>query len=89
MLTISLLFFLSSLAFVFYGVDKLKATRGTSRIPEALLIVLAAIGGGCGALLGMLLFWHKVRKPLFLILVPVLFVAQWVGAWFVLSYVGI
>ena len=82
MLTISLLFFLSILAFVFYGVDKLKATRGTSRIPEALLIVLAAIGG-------MLLFWHKVRKPLFLILVPVLFVAQWVGAWFVLSYVGI
>lgn len=89
MLTISLLFFLSILAFVFYGVDKMKAERGTSRIPEAVLIVLAAIGGAFGALMGMLLFWHKVRKPLFLILVPILFVAQWVGAWFVLSYVGI
>ena len=86
MLTISLLFFLSILAFVSYGVDKLKAERGTSRIPEAVLIVLAAIGGAFGALMGMLLFWHKVRKPLFLILVPILFVAQWVGAWFVLSY---
>ena len=86
MLTISLLFFLSILAFVFYDVDKLKDKSGTSRIPEAVLIVLAAIGGAFGALMGMLLFWHKVRKPLFLILVPILFVAQWVGAWFVLSY---
>ena len=86
MLTISLLFFLSILAFVFYGVDKLKAERGTSRIPEAVLIVLAAIGGAFGALMGMLRFWHKVRKPVFLITVPLLFILQWVGAYFLLCY---
>ena len=34
----------------------------------------------------MLFCWHKVRKPVFLITVPLLFILQWVGAYFLLCY---
>ena len=37
---------------------KLKRTR----IPELSLLASAFLGGGTGALLGMLLFRHKIRK---------------------------
>ena len=66
------------IAFITYGVDKKKAERHRFRIPEATLILLAAVGGGLGALLGMLFFHHKTRKPKFCILVP-LFLAVWVA----------
>ena len=48
------------------------------RIPEATLIGIAAIGGGLGAYIGMQIFRHKTRKPLFTILVPLLMIL-WLG----------
>lgn len=60
-------------AFVFYGVDKGLAKANTARIPEAVLHLLALIGGAVGALLGMMAFRHKSNfraHPLFL---PVIF----------------
>ena len=49
-----------------YGIDKVKAIRGTWRIREAILLGLAAAMGGVGAALGMVLFRHKIRKPRFI-----------------------
>ena len=57
-------------AFVLYGVDKAKAKRGAWRIPEATLLLIAALGGSAGALLGMELFRHKTKHWQFKILVP-------------------
>lgn len=65
------------IAFIVYGIDKRKAVKGKWRIPESVLIGLAIIGGGAGALLGMLIWHHKTRKWKFRILVP-LFLALWV-----------
>ncbi len=45
--------------FLVYGVDKLKAKQGSWRISEATLLILAAIGGSIGALLGMKVWHHK------------------------------
>lgn len=53
-----------------YGIDKLCARLGTRRISEQLLISFAFLMGGAGALLGMGLFRHKIRKPKFCIFVP-------------------
>lgn len=53
--------------------DKKLAITGRRRIRERTLIIIAALGGAAGSLLGMLLAWHKVRKPKFVILVPLLF----------------
>lgn len=56
-------------ALIVYGVDKLCALEGRGRIPEIVLIVLTALGGVLGTLLGMLFFRHKsnmTRKWYFL-----------------------
>ena len=60
------------LAFCAFGRDKRLARLGSRRIPEARLLLYAALGGAAGALLGMRRFRHKTRKPLFRVLVPLL-----------------
>ncbi len=57
-------------AFIFYGIDKKKAEAGKWRISEAILILLAVLGGAFGAALGMLVFHHKTKKNKFRITVP-------------------
>ena len=64
------LLLINAITFAVYGVDKAKAIRGAWRIPEKVLILLAAFGGGIGALLGMIVFRHKIRKPKFFFGVP-------------------
>lgn len=51
--------------FIIYGLDKLFAVRGMWRIPEAVLLILSLLCGGAGGGLAMLIFRHKIRKPLF------------------------
>lgn len=59
-------------AFALFGIDKRRAKKGKWRIPEATLLLSAVLGGGVGALAGMLLFRHKTRKPRFTVGVPVI-----------------
>ncbi len=59
-----------------YGVDKYLARVHRERIPEAALLGLAAVGGAVGALAGMLLFWHKIRKRKFTVGVPAILVLE-------------
>ena len=66
----------SLVTFIAYGVDKVKAKRGSERISERRLLALALVGGAAGALLGMLLFRHKTRHLKFIILVPLLLALQ-------------
>ena len=53
-------------AFLFFGYDKMLAWSGRRRIPEKVLLGFALVGGSPGILVGILLFWHKIRKNLFL-----------------------
>ncbi len=53
-----------------YGYDKICAMQGYWRVPEMTLLILAFIWGSVGALLGMLLFRHKVQKWQFRIALP-------------------
>jgi len=63
-------------AFALMGIDKRRARKGLWRIPEATLILSAVLGGGIGALAGMLLFHHKTRKPKFTVGIPVILAMQ-------------
>lgn len=67
------------IVFVMYGVDKLKAKHEKWRTPEKTLII-AAVFGVIGGLLGMLVFHHKTRKPKFSVGLPLIFVCEAVGA---------
>lgn len=62
---------LNLVTFFTYGWDKRKARQNQWRIPEHTLLVLAFVGGGVGALLGMRVFHHKTRKTKFRLGVPV------------------
>lgn len=59
------------IVFFVYGADKLKAVKKWWRIPESVLILLAFLLGGAGAMFGMVVFNHKTSKPKFRILVPI------------------
>lgn len=70
------IFVISIVTFFVYGADKNKARKGQWRIPENVLIALAAIGGSIGALIGMRYFHHKTKKPKFYVGVPAILVVQ-------------
>jgi uncharacterized membrane protein YsdA (DUF1294 family) len=53
------------LAFAGFGIDKMLAEAGRSRIAEEKLLSLAFIGGTAGAYAGRQLFRHKTRKQPF------------------------
>lgn len=70
------LLIINALACILMLADKIKAVRGRWRIPEAVLLGCAILGGSIGVLLGMYLFRHKTRKPKFFVGIPVILVLQ-------------
>lgn len=62
--------------FVICAIDKRRAGRGASRVPESTLLGLALVGGALGALLAMLSVRHKTQKWYFMYTVPVMLAVQ-------------
>ena len=71
------------LAFVCYGLDKLKAKRNARRISERWLLLLALIGGSVGAWLGMLVWRHKTKHTKFRWGVPIILLLQVALYWWI------
>ena len=76
------LLIINAAAFLAYGLDKLLAKlkarhEKVPRLPERNLLLLAIVGGGIGAWLGMELFRHKTQHRSFRICVP-LFTLIWI-----------
>ncbi|WP_435523940.1 DUF1294 domain-containing protein [Chryseobacterium indoltheticum] len=57
----------SLLTFLMFFVDKRKAIKHQRRISENTLLMLSFFGGSVGAVIGMLIFRHKISKKMFLI----------------------
>ncbi|MBQ1371297.1 MAG: DUF1294 domain-containing protein [Oscillospiraceae bacterium] len=64
------------LTFILFGLDKHRAKQHRWRISEASLLGLSLLGGSVGALLGMRLFHHKTRHPIFVWGIPLFFVGH-------------
>lgn len=75
------------LVLILYGADKERAKRDMWRIPERTLI-LCAVPGAFGALLGMILFRHKTRKAKFYLTVPLLAAVHLILIWLLISSLG-
>lgn len=63
---------INGLAFILFGVDKQRAVAHEWRIPESTLIGISVLGGCLGSWLGMRVFHHKTKKPLFRYGIPVI-----------------
>ena len=63
-------------AFFVYGIDKWKSQHDRWRVPESMLLGLAAIGGSVGAWLGMKVWHHKTQHKKFKYGVSAILVAQ-------------
>ena len=70
------LVFVNVIAFLVYGVDKLKARKGHWRISEATLLLLAVVGGSIGAWLGMKAWHHKTKHLKFMYGLPAILLLQ-------------
>jgi len=60
----------NAIVFALYGVDKWRAINGKWRIHENNMILWAFLMGAFGAAFAMVLFHHKIRRRVFLIMIP-------------------
>ena len=70
------LLIINALALLLMLTDKIRAKKNAWRIPEAILLTVAALGGSLGATIGMNLFRHKTRKLKFSLGLPLMLIAH-------------
>lgn len=78
------LLIVNALGFVLMLVDKFKAKKNLWRIPEATLMMVAAIGGSVGSLIGMYTVRHKTKHRKFAVGIPLILAVQVVLAVWIL-----
>ncbi len=76
LLLIIYVFFINLIGFIIMGIDKKRAKKHAFRIPEAVLFVIAIIGGSIGSIVGMRLFHHKTRHWYFTYGIPAILILQ-------------
>ena len=70
------LILINAFGFLLMLIDKQKAKKKKWRIPEARLMLTAALGGSVGVLLGMYTFRHKTKHMTFTLGVPAILIGQ-------------
>jgi uncharacterized membrane protein YsdA (DUF1294 family) len=70
------LLIITAISVVVTVLDKIAARRHAMRVPEAVLLLLAAMGGSVGMFFTMLIIRHKTQHSKFMIGIPVIFVLQ-------------
>lgn len=64
------------IGFLIMYIDKQKAKKGKWRIPEKVLFIITALGGGIGTISGMYIFRHKTQKIAFIIGFPAITILE-------------
>ena len=82
---ITYLIIINALGLLLMLIDKQRARKQAWRIPERILMTVAAIGGSLGTLIGMHLFRHKTKHLKFTLGVPAILIAQIAAAVYLLS----
>lgn len=75
-LTVYYLLAINLVAFLTFGIDKLKAKADRWRIPEKTLLLLALAGGSLGAWFGMQVWRHKTQHAKFKYGIPAILLLQ-------------
>ena len=75
------------ISFITFGIDKRRAKNKKWRMSENSLLLISFIGGAAGALIGMVIFSHKLSKRKFYIGIPILIVLNMIGIFYILNYI--
>ncbi len=70
------LLILNIFGFILVSLDKYKAKNRLWRIPERSFFILSILGGGIGIYIGLFLFSHKTRHWYFMVIIPLIILAQ-------------
>lgn len=73
------------LSFLGMGWDKYLAKKNKWRTPEASLFGIAFIGGGIGSYIGMQVFRHKTKKPIFKFGMPIMIIINLISIYYILT----
>lgn len=79
------LLIINALGFLLMLVDKYKAKKNKWRIPEKTLMLVAALGGSIGSLIGMYTVRHKTQHLKFTLGIPLILALQAIGAVFLMA----
>ena len=79
------LLIINALGFLLMLVDKWKARKNRWRVRESTLLLIAALGGSVGSLLGMYLFRHKTLHLKFTLGSPLILAGQCIAAVLVMA----
>lgn len=64
------------IGFAIMYIDKQKAKKGKWRIPEKVIFIVTALGGGIGTISGMYTFRHKTQKVGFFVGLPAITIVE-------------
>ena len=68
-------------------IDKKKAIKGSWRIPEKTLLIIALLGGSIGTITGMYWFRHKTKKLKFTLGFPTILITEIIAIiYFLIEY---
>lgn len=70
------LLIINAAGFLLMLVDKWKARKNRWRVRESTLLLIAALGGSVGSLMGMYLFRHKTLHLKFTLGIPLILAGQ-------------
>lgn len=79
------LLIINAAGFLLMLVDKWKAKKNRWRVRESTLLLVAALGGSVGSLLGMYAFRHKTKHLKFTLGIPLILAGQCVIAVLVMA----
>ena len=79
------LLLINIVTFIAFAIDKRRARKGKWRIPEARLLLFAALGGTLGAMAGMKICRHKTQHLKFKYGVPAILISQLALAFYCLQ----
>ncbi|KFF21685.1 hypothetical protein IW22_07025 [Chryseobacterium sp. JM1] len=83
---IYILLIISLATFIIFGWDKRLSIKHKRRISESTLLGFTFLGGTVGAILGMLIFRHKISKKSFLLKLVGIILIQAVCIYFLEKY---
>ena len=80
------LILINAVGFVFMLTDKYKAQTKLRRTPEAVLMLVAVIGGSLGSLFGMYAVRHKTKHRKFSVGIPILLLIHCLILYYISPY---